>query len=97
MSSYSENYCDFQQFLLFRNKARNAGHSRKNAGNKPKCGIFRTIAGRLTPVDGYCTGMDKTCVYTSFYGFICMSGTRPGRTVSRLGTGISARRRYQRG
>ena len=37
------------------------------------------------------TGMDKTCVYTSFYGFICVSGT-----VSRLGTGISARRRYQR-
>ena len=27
------------------------------------------------------TGMDKTCVYTSFYGFICVSGTRPGRTV----------------
>ena len=22
-----------------------------------------------------CTGMDKTCVYTSFYGFICVSGT----------------------
>ena len=21
------------------------------------------------------TGMDKTCVYTSFYGFICVSGT----------------------
>ena len=20
------------------------------------------------------TGMDKTCVYTSFYGFICVSG-----------------------
>ena len=23
----------------------------------------------------YHTGMDKTCVYTSFYGFICVSGT----------------------
>ena len=31
------------------------------------------------------TGMDKTCVYTSFYGlFAC-----PGRTVSRLGTGVT--------
>ena len=29
------------------------------------------------------TGMDKTCVYTSFYGFICVSGS-PGGTVSRL-------------
>lgn len=26
------NYCDFQRFLLFRNKARNAGRSGKNAG-----------------------------------------------------------------
>ena len=28
------------------------------------------------------TGMDKTCVYTSFYGFICVSGRRlrPGGT-----------------
>ena len=42
--------CDFQRFLLFRNKARNAGRSRKNAGNKAKCGISRTIAGRLTPM-----------------------------------------------
>ena len=24
--------------------------------------------------NGYFTGMDKTCVYTSFYGFICVSG-----------------------
>ena len=32
MSSYSENYCDFLRFLLFRNKAKNAGRSRKNAG-----------------------------------------------------------------
>ena len=38
----SENYCDFQQFFS-RNKAR-------NAANKPKCGISRTIAGRLTPI-----------------------------------------------
>ena len=30
--SYSENYCDFQRFLLFRNKVRNAGRSGKNAG-----------------------------------------------------------------
>ena len=32
MSPDSENYCDFQQFLLFRNKARNAGRSQKIAG-----------------------------------------------------------------
>ena len=32
---------------MFRNNARNAGRSRKNAGNKPKCGISRTIAGQL--------------------------------------------------
>ena len=50
MSPYSNNYCDFQRFLLFQNKARNAGRFRKNAGNKPKCGISRTIAGRLTPM-----------------------------------------------
>ena len=50
MSPYNENDCDFQRFLLFQNKARNAGRSRKNAGNKQKCGISRTIAGRLTPM-----------------------------------------------
>ena len=50
MSPYSYNPCDFQRFLLFRNKARNAGRSGKNAGNKEKCGISRTIAGRLTPM-----------------------------------------------
>ena len=50
MSPFSENYCNFQRFLLFQNKARNAGCSRKNAGNKQKCGISRTIAGRLTPM-----------------------------------------------
>ena len=43
-------FCDFQRFFSFRNKARNAGCSHKNAGNKPKCGISRTIAGRLTPM-----------------------------------------------
>ena len=32
MSPYSKNYCDFQRFLLFRKKARNAGRFRKNAG-----------------------------------------------------------------
>ena len=37
-------------FVVFRNKARNVGRSRKNAGNKPTCGISRTIAGRLTPM-----------------------------------------------
>ena len=50
MSPYSENYCDLHCCLLFRNKARNAGRSRKNAGNKQKCEISRTIAGRLTPM-----------------------------------------------
>ena len=40
----------FSAIFLFRNKARNAGRSGKNAGNKTKCGISRTIAGRLTPM-----------------------------------------------
>ena len=40
----------FSNFLLFRNKAKNAVCSGKNAGNKLKCGISRTIAGRLTPM-----------------------------------------------
>ena len=43
----AENYCTF-----FRNKAKNAGRSRKNAvmqSNKATCGISRTIVGRLTP------------------------------------------------
>ena len=38
---------------MFRNRARNAGRSRRNAGNKPKCGISRTIAGWLIPMS-YC-------------------------------------------
>ena len=42
----AKNYCDFQRFLLFRNKARNAGRSGKKTGNKPKCAISRMIAGR---------------------------------------------------
>ena len=44
----AENYCTF-----FRNKAKNAGRSRKNAvmqSNKATCGISRTIVGRLTPM-----------------------------------------------
>ena len=52
MSPYSENNCDFHRFLLFRNKVRNAGRSRQNVGRREisqKCGISRTIAGRLTP------------------------------------------------
>ena len=32
MYPYSNNYYDFQRFFLFRNKARNAGRFRKNAG-----------------------------------------------------------------
>ena len=38
---YSENYCNFQRFLLFRNKARNARRSRKNAGMREvsHCGM----------------------------------------------------------
>ena len=39
MYPFSENYCDFQQFLLFQNKATHAGRSGKNAGNKPKYAI----------------------------------------------------------
>ena len=39
MTPYGQIYCDFQRFLLFLNKARNAGRSRKNAGDKLKCGI----------------------------------------------------------
>ena len=40
----------FSTFFYFRNKPRNAGRSRKNSVNSPKCGISRTIAGRLTPM-----------------------------------------------
>ena len=53
MSPHSKNYCDFQRFLLFWNKAMKCGtfwQKCGNAGNKPKCGISRTIAGRLTPM-----------------------------------------------
>ena len=48
MSLYSYNYCDFQRFLLFRNKARNAGRSGENAGmreisqNAGLCGTVDT-------------------------------------------------------
>ena len=48
--SVQSSNCDFKQFFLFRNKARNAGRSSKNAGNKHKYGISRTIAGRVTPM-----------------------------------------------
>ena len=66
MSPYSLNYCDFQRFLLFLNKARNAGRSDKNAGNKPKCGIPRTIVGWLTPMP-MCpvTYMDRLVIFTN--------------------------------
>ena len=40
------------RFFSFRNKARNPGYSRKNAGDKLKCRISRTIAGQLTPMSG---------------------------------------------
>ena len=40
MSPFSDNYCDFQRVLLFRNEAGNAG----------RCQPSRTIAGRLTPM-----------------------------------------------
>ena len=52
------------RFLLFRNKARNAGRFCKNAGNKPTCGISRTIAGWLTPMIlsiGSCTILFGNC------------------------------------
>ena len=35
------------KIIAIQNKARNAGRSRKNVGQKPKYGIFHTIAGRL--------------------------------------------------
>ena len=37
--------------FVSQNKAKNAGRSGKNAGNTSKCGISRTIAGWLTPMD----------------------------------------------
>ena len=38
------------EFDCFRNKAKNSGLFRKNAGRKAKCGISRTIVGWLTPM-----------------------------------------------
>ena len=38
----------FEEFS--RNKAKNPGRSRKNAGNTSKCGIPQMIAGWLTPM-----------------------------------------------
>ena len=38
------------EFDFFRNKAKNAGRLSKNAGRKAKCGISRTVAGKLTPM-----------------------------------------------
>ena len=60
-STFSHSFCpqnifvvlkicrDFQR-IFSRNKAKNAGCFRKNAGRKAKCGISRTIAGWLTPM-----------------------------------------------
>ena len=36
--------------------------------------VMAFLAGERLPGIYYYTGMDKTCVYTSFYGFICVSG-----------------------
>ena len=41
----------FREFDFFRNKAKNEGRFRTNAGRKAKCGISRTIAGWLTPME----------------------------------------------
>ena len=52
--SGAKNYPDFQAFFVSQNIAKNAGRSLKkcgNAGNRLKCGISRTIAGWLTPMD----------------------------------------------
>ena len=51
MYLFSENYCDFQQFLLFQNKATHAGRSGKNAGNKPKYGISPHDCGTVDTYD----------------------------------------------
>ena len=52
--SGAKNYPDFQEFFVSQNKAKNARRSLKkcgNARNRLKCGIFRTIAGWLTPME----------------------------------------------
>ena len=48
--SGAKNYPDFYRNCVSQNEAKNAGCSRKNAGNRQKCGISRTIAGWLTPM-----------------------------------------------
>ena len=42
----------FRGFYFFQNKAKNVGRFRTNVGRKAKCGISRTIAGWLTPMQG---------------------------------------------
>ena len=50
LSPYSKHYCDFQRFFLFRNKAKNAGRSGKNAGMQEISQNAGFPAGRLTPM-----------------------------------------------
>ena len=77
MAPYSYNYCDFQRFLLFRNKARNAGRSDENAGNKTKCGISRTIAGRLTLMGFVLKSSCRLCFYIT--GNAVLSRSNPAK------------------
>ena len=58
--------------------------------------MMRISIDNVTELEHF-TGMDKTCVYTSFYGFICVSGTRrPGRVIffSTLVPGSSGQRPF---
>ena len=72
----SGNVDTYELFLLFRNKARNAGRSRKIAGNKSKCGISRTIAGRVTSMVWYSAGTDLCCCKSTTVVNNCTQSSR---------------------
>ena len=46
-----------------------------NAPTHSDSNIVPIVSDRIAKKMYIYTGMDKTCVYTSFYGFICVSGT----------------------
>ena len=71
MSPYSERYCDFQRFLLFLNKAGNAGRSRKNAGIR-EISQNAGYPARLLPHD--CGTVDTNLIHVLSYAKTWITG-----------------------
>ena len=72
------------QFLLLRNKARNAGRSGKNAGIKPKCGTVDTYAKTLW----HC--LAGSAFGLCGFGEVCRARLPRVKILVKTGDGVSA-------